>query len=464
MKFLILILMMSCGKNAFLKSDTRLLPGLGGDENGYRVEFSPSSLDFDYMEIGEEKRKTFKIRNIGQRDIFSINNLVINENYTANLESCSEGLSIDEECEVNVTFKSVNDFVGEVKVDLALGFDEVGFLNYPLNGSILNLSEDDGGLDVFYLKNKKINFKTTLLGSTYQKLIFVEGKNIKVDSLYPRTHENLKLSYYDAQGGCNQDINKGCFFNLTFRPTKIGRFKDQVLISYIGEDNKKYVLKVDIRANVIEHDKCFNFSEKASLAKQEFDQYELSLAYPYYAKADNSHRELTSTLNTLFTDTIDYYDMALEFNKDAQVFFSFNLPSENIISSRLLLDLLKYEDIKNDSYDTEVLCNLDTQKCSGKRFTESSYKKLINKNFKIINGKFARDIVFSGGTRIDDKFFRFRSSFELSRYLNLTQKSLNKFDNQTMSFVIADDTKLEKEAILVSSVVEEFECEESIRK
>lgn len=258
---------------------------------------------------------------------------------------------------------------------------------------------------------------------------------------------------------CSEQVKDGCFVELSFKPQDMGRYKSQALISYIDKKNNTgHVLKIDIKARVVKFEECFDFNEQVHTAKSQRDlnQYELGLAYPYYSKVENSKRTLESVMNTAFTQELDIYEQILKFNENTQVFFSYNLNrrDESVHSARLLLNLLKYEDIKNDSYDTEVLCSLDYKVCSGKRFIERSYYKLINHDFKVVNDDFSDELVHSNlSLNKGLKFYTLKSAFDISDYLELTERHLETSidDNGSLSFVVADDTKLEDSPILITS-------------
>jgi len=456
-----LLTFVSCGKNAFLNSKARRLPGVNTDNRESHVSIKPSHINFDYIDVNDKKDMEITITNDGDFDIDSLNSFGNNENYELDLKRCSRGLELGESCEAKVYFKS-SDVIGQKSsvLRVAIGETNAGS-DINVTGEVLSLDDDNGGLVAEYLNKARLDFGTTYIGSTYKKLIHIGSKSndLELRNFYPKNDNNLSLGLSTGELACSGSVKDGCFIELSFRPEEIGRYKSEVLISYIDKaNNTGHVLKIDIKARIVEFEECFDFSEQVHLAKnqRQLNQYELALAYPYYSKVENSKRTLESVLNTAFTREMDIYEEVLKFNENTQVFFSYDLNrrEESVYSARLLLNLLKYEDIKNDSYDTEVLCSLDYKVCSGKRFIERSYYKLINHDFKVVNDDFSDELVHSNMSLNKGlKFYRHKSAFDMSDYLELTERHIETSidDNGSMSFVVADDTKLEDSPILVTS-------------
>lgn len=453
------LLISSCGKNAFLNNATRSITAVEVDDRTISIELSEKFVDFEVLSPNQEKTKIITITNNGQIDL---NSLVAegNDNFSIDLSSC-QNLKINQECLSTLVFSSSDLDSGiynnQVEINLNESTKSV-YLEYK--AEIFNEGTSDGSLIAEYLDNKKVNFGTTYLGSSYKKLVYLSSTNeVKVRSFNVSDFDNSALNFYNGNLKCSQTITDDCFVELTFNPKKIGKYKSKAYISYFDIiERSGHTLVIDIVANVKKHDKCYDFKQLVHLPKNKNDlnQYELSLAYPYYTSSEATSKTLESVLNDAFTREMDIYDEIFRYNENTQVFFSYDVrrKDESIFSAKLLLDLLKYEDVKNDSLDTEILCNLDYQYCSGKRFIDRQFGPLKNCDYKMLNNQFSKDIVHANKSIEKGlKFYDLKSSFHLGKYLRMRESKIEKLadQNESMSFVVADDTKLQRNPLLITS-------------
>lgn len=452
----------SCGRNPYLNVDIRKITGIEVDNREVSAEISERSIDFNIINQGDIVSKEVKIYNNGSFDINSMD-MIEHKMLSADLSNCQK-LAVRMTCLGVITFNSAAVEAGIYKelIDIKLNNTD-GYLQFEYKIEVLSDVEPNGSLGFNYLNDKTINLDKVFRKNKYKKLISIDSDNnlIRINKLKSTDSKQVNLSYVNVNGNCSSKFSQACFVELTIAPRKLGRFKEQVSIHYTDlTNNTNHILKLRVVAKVAKRKDCFEYSEKSynPMEANELSQYELSLAFPYFNKVANSTAVLQSILNTSYTQEADIYGEILKFNQDTQVHFSYRLDArdEGAVSGKLIMNLLKYEDVKNDNVDTEILCNLDVKRCSGKRFKNREFKKLINTDFKMNNDKFSKVLTHN---QKEWKFFQHDAEFELNEYLGLKKEDIQKsIASESMSFIVADDVKLEKSPILILTRKEKIKC------
>ncbi len=455
------IIISSCGRNPYLEADIRSITGIEVDNREIQAEISDPFIDFGVILEGKLLTKEVQIFNSGVVDIYNMD-MVWNENVNIDLDNC-QVLKVRETCsaKINLDTNLMSSGIYNNLVSLQLN-NSNSFLNFYYKVEIESETTESGIVTLNYLQGKTINLGKVYKKTKYRKLISLNpnGHLIEINGFSSTDSTQFNVISSTENNICKNTFSKDCFIELVFTPKKLEEIKEQVTISYTDLVNStSHELKIKIVANVKRREKCFEQREEAIVVKNEgeLNQYELALSYPYYDSLETSNIRLEKVLNNAFTQEVDIYNEILRYNQDTQVRFSYPLiDSDSVVSAQLLIDLLKYEDVQDDSSDTEVLCSLDLQRCSGKRFVNSRYRELINLNFEIKNNKFSKILMHK------DKrwnFFSYKNSLDLNEYLKIGKKELQTMSkNNSMSFVVADDVMLNTNPILILKKFEKIEC------
>lgn len=460
-----LFLLFSCGKNPFLNSkDNNVIntPGVTPGDEKIFLDIK-SKVDFGALVVTDKKDINIEVENRGDIDIESFEvSSSLDSIYTLIEDTCSERiLRVHEKCYFKYEFTPT--FVGEHAsgvIITAHGGKKVEAYSVELGGSGIDVDGPDSGVSFGYLKSNELDFGDVGVGSTFKKLIRITNstdQRASVIAFRKSSNSAAQASYPEGDLGCSEIIESDCYLEVSLSPVQIGAQRDYIYLDYVFEGETQIntlAMAIDYNAK-LETSCAYNY-EQFYRTKEESDLsvHEKSLELPYYNKSRSTRMTIGNLLNTEYTDRIDIEGRTYLYIENAQVFISYgiSLVDEIITDARLDLDLLKFVDAAHPNDDTEILCNLDMKICSGKRFTSRQNRTLINKRFFLKN-KFFSDAIMTEGRYIEDilKRYELQKSFNLTHFLDMKSSNYTHFvkRNSSLSFAIADDTRLVSEPVLI---------------
>jgi hypothetical protein len=466
--FLFLSLISSCGQNAFLTNNDvvdRVDPITGDQE--LHVSYN-ENLTLEDTLIGTTKKMWVPVENDGDLDITGITTSGLNSFNLIATHCFPDQLVKGGVCLFELQFKptAVKDYSATLEFSISNGPKKAQFkLNVTGKGvRSINPIPSRRKLRAAYLNRGKVNYGTVYVGSDYEKLIYIDAiknKDVKVVRFRSESNATSRAGLTIGKMACRDVISKDCFVSVKLSPKTIGNKKETLYIDYkiFGEDVVK-TLALKVIYNSKQVNKCYNFNQKVHLAKnrKSFTPREASLDYPYFDSVWYSTAKLERTVNLGTTRVAAEGGKKIRFNEDTQVFFTYpvrrNQKKESIFSAKLLLNIIKFKEDNVRTPDTEVLCSADEKVCSGKMFTEKQFRKLRNKDYKVLNKQFSKNLLNRGHLRQNIiNYYHYRAPFHLGQYLDIREEEIEKMidNNKTMSFVIADDMRLINRPLLITS-------------
>lgn len=473
--FLLLLLMVSCGKNAFLSKDSSsskktptLTPG-----KVMHLGFDPS-LDFGSHLINNEVEASVQLINDGDVVIDKISFDIASDAFMVKETDCrSSSLELNQACDVIISFRAqeVKDFRHIVYIKAISGESEQ---TYPLEIRATGLSRSmpagvDGPLSLGYLDDEFVNFGRVDVGSTYKHLIYINAiRKHKVNLVGFRTydHNNSQIYYSDVKGSCTKTIDKDCFLGLYLKPKKTGSFKEVLFIDYtIGDKDVVFTVPVNIRYKAKNSPLCYDHFQDShpAVTGKKLDTQLEKMSFPYLFESAQSRAYLTKLGNTQTNTRRIVFFRTKYYNEDTQLGFAFPVykGKEKIYDANILIDVEKYVSRRDLKKDTEMFCSSEFKTCSGTQFTEREYAKLINPEFSVNNARFSKELMIEGTPYCYlIKYLKWKKSLSLRKYLGIKAKDLNSQveKDHMLNFVLTDDIRLKKNPILISSKKTQVQC------
>lgn len=474
---LLLFVFISCGKNAQIEVNSsdrvNIVKPVTGEEF---LALESKKIDLGKVLINQSISKETTIENISNQNV-SITNFSSEQNFVITDNQCFKILAPKEKCSVRVQFSplEVKNYQSNITVSFEVADAKKSSIALLTLGEGINKNLPTRDLNPGYnqLNADKYDFGELGLGSTYTKLIYLQNKGSEavtlddIRSAFP--NEVSVLKELTKEGSCfyKTELAAGdeCYLSVVIAPTSLGSKSNYFYVDYSPLNNRESkTLPINLSYQVVNSNECLRAEEKVYLTKNanELTPYELNLEFPYKFRTSNGAITLRRVLNTGHTDIRSHLENHdIFYVTDAQVFFSFGLrltPNRNIIGTRVLLDAFKSGAFTGPHFDTELLCNNDMKRCSGKYFVDPNMTDLITNRFTIMS-KFFSDMFFKIPV-VRNEFIYFSESFGLNKYLHMKNSSIEDLvnNNSSLSFTVTDDIKLNRTPKLLVNESEVVTC------
>ncbi len=344
------------------------------------------------------------------------------------------------------------------------GSDSV--IDFPVTGTTVASPLTPGKLVLGTAEAGNIDYGTILSGTESRKLVEISNIGqmpviLKSQGINGDSFIFSGGSYPGSRGTCGQIILPGsCSLDLAFLPSAPGTFNGGVLIV----PTEGSALNIAIKGKAKNHDgnNCFKIEERQVLARS--SNSAAGISFPYLRSA----RGTKSTLEVLYGTTtnaripnLNRYTV-----KDAMVFVTFDIPEipEEIVGMDVNLDVTKV--VQDGFKDTESLCLSASgiKKCSGRRFTLASWKKLNNPNFW---DEYSTPVT----TTYEDEFsknasgcgtytcFYLEKRLSANEIFHLSAPELRALGNNSVNLIFSDDTRLRTIPSLIVRVKKPVSCQ-----
>ncbi len=466
-----LLLLNSCGKNAFLGKGGSTESSIFPIATGVLSITTDGPYEFEDLIPNDSNIKTFTVTNNGDVSLDGVTFSSNSSLFEVVSNSCAVELKPGQSCEYTVSFNPDSDgnYTGEVTLSAVAGNEQVQ-KTIQLTGSG-NLFDQPVGneFSLDFLKSDEINFSQVGIGSLKSKLLFLSLSNPNLEFVKIRARENtmVTVELQSSSTFCQSSNSLSCPLKITVSPTSEGDFSEYVYIEVKNSSNEVITLPIKIVFTGIQSSGCTETYEELSAVTNplNYDNYVTHLTLPYLTSSGQTAVTLETLYNNDFNQVLTQNGQNVYYIKNAMAFFSFEVAPKNgedLTNTRLLLDMYKMNDATGEQNKTEIICLLDVLKCSGKRFYTGQYQYLVNSNFSVLNEDFISEIesydqVLGNVNYLFHGKLNFNFSASLDEDLTDIENLISQ--NETLSFTVADDTKLVRNPFLILEYQKTMSCQ-----
>ncbi len=295
-----------------------------------KIQKLPEKINFGELFIGDRKKETLSIKNIGS-DILDIKNISLKEEKNFKLDTGCKKVAPEKKCNIDIIFSPTSEGI----------FTDV--LQIETNIGIFKVSLKGKGKEKRYIlgfNKNRIDFGNVYVGDvSYQKLFLENQGNVGIKI------ENISIegkNVFSIDGNCDYlDVGEKCVLNISFNPDKTGSFTGNISIK-----TSFSIYKIPIQGKGIEKPKPHINVQKII----DFGEVKVGKTVKKQLRIENTGKSLLK-IKSVSVDNSQFKPAfsceTIEPGKSCFIEISFSPINEGLITGKLL--------IKSNDPDTGTL-------------------------------------------------------------------------------------------------------------